>query len=147
MRVQQAVVWPSQDKGLSTWACGDLRREFPVVQSTFDEADSVMADILEKPLSTYMDPTELPDASAKKRAFADLTKTEITQPAMLTADIAILRLLAEFGFKPDLVAGHSLGEYGACVAAGVMDFPTALKTVAARGTRWRMSSPWTETPV
>ena len=114
--------------------CGDLRREFPVVQSTFDEADSVMADILEKPLSTYMDPTDLPDASAKKRAFADLTKTEITQPAMLTADIAILRLLAEFGFKPDLVAGHSLGEYGACVAAGVMDFPTALKTVAARGT-------------
>ncbi len=114
--------------------CGDLRREFPVVQSTFDEADSVMADILEKPLSTYMDPTELPDASAKKRAFADLTKTEITQPAMLTADIAILRLLAEFGFQPDLVAGHSLGEYGACVAAGVMDFPTALKTVAARGT-------------
>jgi malonyl CoA-acyl carrier protein transacylase len=114
--------------------CGDLRREFPIVQKTFDEADAVMVDVLEKPLSFYMDPTNLETPADKKRAFADLTRTEITQPAMLTADIAILRLLAEFGFTPDLVAGHSLGEYGACVAAGVMDFPTALKTVAARGT-------------
>ena len=45
-------------------------------------------------------------------------QTAITQPAMLTMDTAIYRLLAEFGFAPDVVMGHSLGEYGALIAAG-----------------------------
>lgn len=114
--------------------CGDLRAAFPIVQATFDEADEVMSSVLERPMSSYIDPPDLSTDRDKKFAFVALTKTEITQPAMLTADIAILRLLNQLGFKPSLVAGHSLGEYGACVAAGVMDFATALKTVAARGT-------------
>ena len=53
---------------------------------------------------------------------------------MLAVDIALLRLLRALGIKPDMVAGHSLGEYGACVAADVMSFEGALRTVAARGT-------------
>ena len=62
-----------------------------------------------------------------------LRQTAITQPAVLTLDIAIFRLLAEYGFKPDLVMGHSLGEYAALVAAGVMPFAHALEAAAARG--------------
>ncbi len=52
---------------------------------------------------------------------------------MLTADVALYRLLAQYGVKPDVVAGHSLGEYAACVASGVLSFPDALYAVSARG--------------
>ncbi len=60
-------------------------------------------------------------------------QTAITQPAMLTMDIAILRLLESYGFKPDVVMGHSLGEYAALIAAGIMPFADALEAAAARG--------------
>ncbi|MFQ5583384.1 MAG: acyltransferase domain-containing protein, partial [Calditrichia bacterium] len=56
------------------------------------------------------------------------------QPAVLTVDLALTRLLAEYGITPDMVMGHSLGEYGALVAAGVLTFDNALKAVSARGT-------------
>ena len=62
-----------------------------------------------------------------------LRQTAITQPAVLTLDIALFRLLAAYGFKPDMVMGHSLGEYAALVAAGVMPFAHALEAAAARG--------------
>ncbi|HLE97332.1 MAG TPA: acyltransferase domain-containing protein, partial [Candidatus Thermoplasmatota archaeon] len=62
-----------------------------------------------------------------------LKETSITQPAMLAADVAILRLLSAHGVRPDAVAGHSLGEYAALVAAGVLTFPDALVAVSARG--------------
>ena len=60
-------------------------------------------------------------------------QTAITQPAVLTMDTAICRLLGEYGFEPDMVMGHSLGEYAALVAAGVMPFAEALEAAAARG--------------
>jgi [acyl-carrier-protein] S-malonyltransferase len=63
----------------------------------------------------------------------DLALTVNTQPAMLTAGIAVYRAyLAQGGRRPDIVAGHSLGEYTALVAAGVIGFADALRTVRAR---------------
>jgi [acyl-carrier-protein] S-malonyltransferase len=62
-----------------------------------------------------------------------LRLTEITQPAILTVSIAASRVLAENGLKPDLVAGHSLGEYSAHVAAGTLSFADAVRTVRNRG--------------
>src|SRR5208282_3871776 len=66
-----------------------------------------------------------------------LKLTEITQPAILTATIAAWRVLQEKGLKPDLladyVAGHSLGEYSAHVAAGTLAFADAVRTVRNRG--------------
>lgn len=59
--------------------------------------------------------------------------TENTQPAVLTMSIAALRVLEENGIKPDIVAGLSLGEYSAHVAAGSMDFKNAVKLVKKRG--------------
>ncbi|CAG7623229.1 ACP S-malonyltransferase [Paenibacillus allorhizosphaerae] len=64
----------------------------------------------------------------------ELKKTYNTQPALLTASIAYLELFrARFGISPDYVAGHSLGEYSALVAAGVLRFEDAVRTVRARG--------------
>ena len=73
------------------------------------------------------------DPEAVKQAEEDLKQTAITQPAVLSMDTAMCRLLGEFGLEPDMVMGHSLGEYGALVAAGVLTFAEALEAAAARG--------------
>jgi [acyl-carrier-protein] S-malonyltransferase len=62
-----------------------------------------------------------------------LQLTENQQPALLTVSIAAFRVLAEQGLKPDYVAGHSLGEYSALVAAGGLDFADAVRLVRKRG--------------
>ena len=116
----------------------ELAEHFDVVRDTIAEADAIMAPVLDRPLSSYISPGQDVDPG---EAFRDLTRTEITQPAVLTADIALLRLLARYGVEPDAVIGHSLGEYAACVAAGVMDFGTALRTVAQRGTAMANAKP------
>jgi [acyl-carrier-protein] S-malonyltransferase len=62
-----------------------------------------------------------------------LKLTEITQPAILTVSVAALRVLKSKGITPAFVAGHSLGEYSAHVAAGTLDFADAVRTVRNRG--------------
>src|SRR5574341_423327 len=64
---------------------------------------------------------------------ADLTLTANTQPAILTASIVALDALVAAGGRFDFVAGHSLGEYSALVAAGALEFTDAVRTVRARG--------------
>jgi [acyl-carrier-protein] S-malonyltransferase len=64
---------------------------------------------------------------------ADLKVTYHTQPALLTTSIACLEAFKAAGIKPDYAAGHSLGEYSALVAAGVLGFEDAVRTVRARG--------------
>jgi [acyl-carrier-protein] S-malonyltransferase len=73
---------------------------------------------------------------------ADLQLTANTQPAILTASVAAFRAMEGEGFpKPDYVAGHSLGEYSALVAAGVLDFADAVRTVRKRGTYMQEAVP------
>ncbi len=62
-----------------------------------------------------------------------LTLTENTQPALLAVSIAAFRLLESHGLRPQVAAGHSLGEYSANVAAGTFDFADALGIVRHRG--------------
>ena len=84
----------------------DLRRTEPVVREVFDEADAIMRPLLDgRALSDII--FTGPEGAAQ--AEADLRRTEITQPAVLTVDIALTRLLAAYGIEPDLVMGHSLG--------------------------------------
>ena len=91
-----------------------------------------MTPLLGKPLSEYIfvDPA---DAAAVARAEEDLRQTAITQPAVLATDLALTRLLDAYGIRPDMTMGHSLGEYGALVAAGALPFADALEAVSARG--------------
>jgi [acyl-carrier-protein] S-malonyltransferase len=63
----------------------------------------------------------------------ELKITYHTQPALLTMSVACLEAFKAHGIKPDYVAGHSLGEYSALVAAGVLNFKDAVRTVRARG--------------
>ena len=104
----------------------------PIVADTFAEADRTMTPLLGKRLSEFIfvDKAD-PDALAK--AEDDLRQTAITQPAVLAVDLALTRLLAAYGITPDFTMGHSLGEYGALVAAGALPFAEALEAVSARG--------------
>ena len=96
-----------------------LAEAFPVCRATFEEADAALGE----PLSQLC--FEGPDDR--------LQRTENTQPAVLTVSVAAYRLLASRGFEPAFVAGHSLGEYSAHVAAGTIGFADALRTVRTRG--------------
>src|SRR5207302_2346059 len=64
----------------------------------------------------------------------ELKLTANTQPAILTCSVAVFRVAEEKGLKPDFVAGHSLGEYSALVAAGTLKFSDAVQLVRKRGT-------------
>ena len=109
-----------------------LRHKEPVITETFLEADGVMTPLLGKPLTEimYADPK---DAKAVAEAEEQLRQTAVTQPAVITINIATTRLLAAYGIRPDMTMGHSVGEYGALVAAGAMPFDDALEAVSARG--------------
>ena len=96
-----------------------LAAAFPAARQVFEEADRV----LDFPLSGLC--FEGPEA--------DLKLTQNTQPALLTVSIGALAVLQEKGIQPDFVAGHSLGEYSALVAAGSLRFADAVQLVRKRG--------------
>jgi [acyl-carrier-protein] S-malonyltransferase len=97
----------------------DLAESSPAARSAFDEADRALGFGLSD--LCFNGPEE------------DLQLTANTQPAILTASIAAFRAFSERGFKPDFVAGHSLGEYSALVAAGAMSLNDAARLVRRRG--------------
>ncbi len=109
-----------------------LREVEPIVAATFDEADAIMTPLLGRPLSEYIF-VDRGDKTAIETAELSLRETEITQPAIMAADLALTRLLDAYGVKPDMVMGHSLGEYGALMAAGMLTFEHTLEAVSARG--------------
>ncbi len=97
----------------------ELSGNYAIARRTFEEADEALGYKLSQ--ACFEGPEE------------KLKLTEITQPAILTASIAAWRVLKEKGLQPDFVAGHSLGEYSAHVAAGTFSFADALRTVRNRG--------------
>lgn len=110
----------------------DLAATYPIVAETFREAEEILEPLIECKLTQMVWPNA---ETEEEQGMADLLlrQTQYCQPAMLAADVAMLRLLESYGVRPDMVAGHSLGEYAACVAAGVLSFADALYAVSARG--------------
>jgi len=105
----------------------ELAALYPVAQETFEEADAAL------------------DYKLSKLCFEgpedQLKLTEITQPAILTMSVACWRVLQSKGITPSYVAGHSLGEYSAHVAAGTLSFADAVKTVRKRGQYMQQAVP------
>jgi len=113
-----ALLFPGQ--GSQAAGMGkDLAEKYPVARRTFEEADDALGYRLSA--VCFEGPEE------------QLRLTEITQPAILTASVAALRVLETRMPKPSYVAGHSLGEYSAHVAAGTFGFADAVRTVRNRG--------------
>lgn len=105
----------------------ELSKLFPVVAQIFAEADQALGFAI----------SELCFAGPEDQ----LKLTENTQPAILTMSVAMARLLAEHGVKPAFVAGHSLGEWSAHVAAGTLGFADAVRSVKARGAAMQQAVP------
>src|SRR5258708_39278773 len=114
---QVAFLFPGQ--GSQTPGMGkELASLCPVARQTFQEADDALGFSISQ--LCFEEPVE------------QLKLTEITQPAILTMSTAVCRVLQEKGIVPQYVAGHSLGEYSAHVAAGTMTFADAVRTVRNR---------------
>jgi [acyl-carrier-protein] S-malonyltransferase len=96
-----------------------LAENFPAARAAFEEADQALGFALSE--LCFQGPDE------------QLRLTENTQPALLAVSVAALRVLEERGVRPAFVAGHSLGEYSALVAAGALGFADALRLVRKRG--------------
>jgi [acyl-carrier-protein] S-malonyltransferase len=122
-----AYIFPGQ--GSQAVGMGkDLFDNFSAARETFAEADDALGFSL----------SEMCFAGDE----ADLQLTENTQPAILTASVAAYRAMRNEGFAaPSFVAGHSLGEYSALVAADVLDFADAVRTVRKRGTYMQEAVP------
>lgn len=97
----------------------DLAEKFPESKAVFAEADAALGFSISR---ICFDGSE-----------EELKQTANTQPAILTVSIAAYRALEKKGVTPDFVAGHSLGEYSALVAAGSLEFSAAVKLVRVRG--------------
>ena len=98
----------------------ELAEKYPAAKAVFNEADKALGFSISR---MCFEGTE-----------EDLKLTANTQPAILTCSVAVYRVLAEKGLTPDFVAGHSLGEYSALVAAGALKFADAVQLVRKRGT-------------
>jgi [acyl-carrier-protein] S-malonyltransferase len=97
----------------------ELAEKYPAARAVFDEADKALGFSISK--------------MCFEGSEEDLKQTANTQPAILATSVAIYRVVAERGLTPDFVAGHSLGEYSALVAAGSLKFSDAVQLVRKRG--------------
>src|SRR6266478_8715704 len=108
--------------GQGSQACGmgrELADQHPIARQTFEDADEALG--LKLSQLCYEGPDD------------QLRLTENTQPAILTVSVAAWRVLQEKGIQPAFVAGHSLGEYSAHVAAETLNFADAVRAVRNRG--------------
>ncbi len=117
--MKTALLFPGQ--GSQRVGMGrDLALDFDVARRTYEEADDVLGFALSK--LCFEGPED------------ELTLTKFTQPAILTTSIAVFRALSDRGLTFDVVAGHSLGEWSALVAAGALPLRDAVKLTHLRGT-------------
>jgi [acyl-carrier-protein] S-malonyltransferase len=106
----------------------DLAQNFAAAREVFEEADAALGFSI--------------SAMCFEGSAEELQLTENTQPAILTVSVAVLRAMQAEGLpKPDYVAGHSLGEYSALVAAGALSLADAARTVRARGRYMQEAAP------
>lgn len=105
----------------------DISEKFTVARDTFAEADAALGYSLSK--LCFEGPAE------------QLKQTEFTQPAIFAVSMAAYRVLASRGIEPQLAAGHSLGEYAACVASGMMSFADAIRALRSRGQFMQEAAP------
>jgi len=123
-----AMVFPGQGSQ-TVGMLAELASDYPIVQETFKQASEVLGYNLWQ--------------LVQEGPAEELNKTWQTQPALLTASVAVYRVWKQKypALKPEVMAGHSLGEYSALVCAGVLDFQDAVKLVELRGKLMQQAVP------
>lgn len=119
MMQQIAFLFPGQGSQ-SLGMLAEMAQAFPIVSATFAQASAALG----------YDLWQVVQAGPE----TELNRTAVTQPALLAADIAVYRVFCQLtAARPTVMAGHSLGEYAALVAAGALHFEDAIQLVAKRG--------------
>ncbi len=112
---------------------GDLALAWPHLSDALAEADRVLDGALGRPLGAFVYPPPSFSDDERQARMAALTDTVVAQPALGAVEVGLARLLADFGLRPDMAAGHSYGEYVALWAAGVFDADTLFRLSHVRG--------------
>jgi acyl transferase domain-containing protein/acyl carrier protein len=111
----------------------DLADEYAIVRRTIDEADDVLREVLGRGYAELMFTAS---RSGEERAALEASlasRSDVVQPVLVTAGVALHRLAVAHGVQFATLAGHSLGEYAALVAAGALDFAQAVRAAHSRG--------------
>jgi len=111
----------------------DLSVAFPCVRRSFEEADRALIGTWDRPLSRFVFPKPAFTDEERSADEAALTQTDVAQPALGAANVAMHRLLLELGIRADFAAGHSYGELAALCVAGVFTFEDLIRVSEARG--------------
>jgi 8-amino-7-oxononanoate synthase len=127
-----AFLYPGQGAQRTGMLRG-ARARFPTLAAALSKLESDLSGSLARPLTHLLYPELRPDPVSADQAEAELTDTEHCQPALLAVGLALTAVLAEVGVQPSVVTGHSLGEFVAAAAAGVLEGGSAARFVAARG--------------
>ena len=133
-----AVLFPGQGSQYPGMA-REAALHFDELRDALEEADRVLAPALAarfgagSRLSGFVYPRGAYDEAAQTQARLRLTSTDVAQPALGAVEVGLWRLMASLGLKPDMVAGHSYGEFVALHAAGAIDFEALMQLSAARG--------------
>jgi len=110
-----------------------LALHFPELREAFASADRALADRLPRALSSYVFPPPRFGLEAERACQAALTRTNVAQPALGAAGHGMAAVLGACGMRPDMVGGHSYGEFVALSVAGVFDAPSLYVLSEARG--------------
>ncbi len=129
---QVAFLFPGQGSQYPDML-GDVAIQFPTVREQFELAERLLSKQFSRPLGTYVFPPSRFNEEEEALSMQTLTQTNIAQPAIGAANMGLFHLLGELGIKPNMVAGHSYGEYVALCAGGIFSEEALYLLSEARG--------------
>ena len=127
-----ALLYPGQG-AQRVGMLSDVRARFPVVAETLEAMDEALMGKTSHPVTHLLYPELRSDQVSEAQAMSELTATQNCQPALISAGVALTRLLEQVSVCADVVAGHSVGEFTAAIAGGVIDAAEGVRFVAERG--------------
>ena len=131
-RKQIAFLFTGQGSQYVNMAC-QLYETQPTLRKTLDRCDEILRSYLDKSLLEVLYPDLGNGEQGTGNSFHDIDETNYTQPALFAIEYALFQLWKSWGIEPDVVMGHSVGEYVAACVAGVFSLEDGLKLIAERG--------------
>jgi len=131
-RKQIAFLFTGQGSQYVNMAC-QLYETQPTFREALDHCNEILNSYLDQSLLEVLYPDQGNGKQGKENSFNDIDETTYTQPALFALEYALYQLWKSWGIEPDIVMGHSVGEYVAACVAGVLSLEDGLKLIAERG--------------